>query len=114
MNASPPTSAPAMPRSDQAEKMQSCVDAGPGSRLQAAIASSKRLAAIHPRRSTTSSRSMAMWAGGPPKPSTPILPHSRATVSSDGGCGDWSGAAKDEDSAAWRRSYLSDGRRAAF
>jgi hypothetical protein len=48
--------------------------------LTAAIASSKSRAAIHPRRSTHSSRSSAMCAGGPPKPMQPILPHSRAIV----------------------------------
>ena len=40
MNASPPTSAPARPRTRQAQKIASWVEAGPGSRLQAAIASS--------------------------------------------------------------------------
>ena len=38
--ARPPTSAPGRPRTRQAVKMASCVEAGPGSRLQAAIASS--------------------------------------------------------------------------
>ena len=90
--------------------MQSWVDAGPGSRLQVAIASSNRLACIQPRRSTTSSRSSAMWAGGPPNPSTPIRPHSRATVSKDGGSGLEPAAATGAHSAASPRSYLSGGR----
>jgi hypothetical protein len=48
--------------------------------LQTAIASSKTRALSQPRRSTQSSRSSAMWAGGPPNPMQPIRPHSRTTV----------------------------------
>ena len=44
MNAAPPTSAPGRPRIRQAQKIASWVDAGPGSRLQAAIASSNSCA----------------------------------------------------------------------
>src|SRR5689334_1276457 len=61
--------------------MESWVDAGPGSRLQAAMPSSNSWALRYSRRSTQSSRSSAMCAGGPPKPRQPIRPHSRATVS---------------------------------
>ena len=84
MNASPPTSPPIRPRRRQAQKIASWVEAGPGSRLQAAIASSNSGGASQPRRSTQSRRSSAMWAGGPPNPVTPIRPHSRATVASPG------------------------------
>ena len=48
MKQSPPTSAPALPRSRQAERIASCVEAGPGSRLQVAIESSNSAAPIHP------------------------------------------------------------------
>ena len=40
MNAAPPTRAPSRPRIRQAQKIVSWVDAGPGSRLQTATASS--------------------------------------------------------------------------
>jgi hypothetical protein len=80
MNAVPPTTAPRRPRTRQAQKIDSWVDAGPGSRLHAAIASSNSTAAIHRLRSTQSSRSSLMWVGGPPKPMQPIRPHSRSTV----------------------------------
>src|SRR5215218_4814945 len=60
--------------------MASCVDAGPGRSWQAALASSNSRASIHPRRSTVSSRNSATWAGGPPKPISPMRPHSRTTV----------------------------------
>src|SRR5919109_3687853 len=60
--------------------MASCVDAGPGSSCVAALASSNSRASIQRRRSTVSSRSSATCAGGPPKPITPIRPHSRSTV----------------------------------
>jgi hypothetical protein len=83
MNAAPPASAPRRPRSRQAQKIASWVDAGPGSRLQAAIASSNSCASSHFLRSTHSSRSSLMWVGGPPKPMQPIRPHSRSTVARD-------------------------------
>ncbi len=86
MNPAPPTSAPARPRSRQAQKMASCVEAGPGIMLQTAIASSNSRASSQPRRSTTSCRSSRMCAGGPPNPMQPIRPHSRSTVGS-GTCG---------------------------
>ena len=80
MNARPPTSAPSRPRTRHAQKIASSVDAGPGSRLQAAIASSNSAASSQPRPSTHSRRSSAMCAGGPPNPVIPIRPHSRSTV----------------------------------
>ncbi len=83
INAAPPTSAPTRPRSRQAQKIASCVDAGPGIRLQTAIASSNSRASIQPRFSTTSCRSSRICAGGPPNPMHPIRPHSRNTVASD-------------------------------
>src|SRR5690242_2177517 len=83
MNAAPPASAPGRPRSRHAQKIASWVEAGPGSRLQAAIASSKSCASSHPRRSTHSSRSSLMWVGGPPNPMQPMRPHSRKIVTSD-------------------------------
>ena len=82
MNAAPPMSAPARPRSRQAQKMANCVEAGPGSRLQTAIASSNSRASSQPRRSTHNWRSSRIWAGGPPNPMQPIRPHSRSTVAS--------------------------------
>src|SRR5215472_3548810 len=83
MNAIPPASAPARPWTRQAQKIASSVEAGPGSRLQAAIASSNSCAEIQPRRSTHSCRSSAMCAGGPPNPMQPMRLHSRAIVSSE-------------------------------
>jgi hypothetical protein len=80
MKASPPTTAPSLPRTRHAQKIASSVDAGPGSRLHAAIASSNSAASSHSRWSTHSLRSSAMCAGGPPNPVTPIRPHSRRTV----------------------------------
>jgi len=80
MKARPPTTAPSRPRTRHAQKIASSVEAGPGSRLHAAIASSNSAASSHPRLSTHSRRSSAMCAGGPPNPVTPILPHSRRTV----------------------------------
>ena len=79
MNPSPPTTAPAGPATRRAQKIASWVEAGPGSRLHPASASSKSRSAIHSRRSTTSRRSSAIWVGGPPNPVTPIRVHSRAT-----------------------------------
>ncbi len=80
MNARPPTRAPSRPHTRQAQKIASSVDAGPGSRLQVAIASSNSAASSQPSRSTHSRRKSAMWAGGPPNPVTPIRPHSRSTT----------------------------------
>ena len=80
MNAAPPASAPGRPRTRQAQKIASWVEAGPGSRLQAAIASSNSRASSHRLSSTHSLRSSAMCAGGPPNPMQPIRPHSRSTV----------------------------------
>ena len=80
MKARPPASAPSWPRTRQAQKMASSVEAGPGSRLQAPMASSNSCASSHCLRSTHSWRSSAMCAGGPPKPMQPIRPHSRTTV----------------------------------
>ncbi len=85
MKHAPPTRAPETPRRRQAQKMASCVDAGPGSRLVAAIASSNSAADSQRLRSTHSSRSSAICAGGPPKPKHPIRPHSRATTPRLGG-----------------------------
>src|SRR4051812_19948657 len=48
----------------------------------AAFASSNSPGLSQPRRSTTSRRSSAMCAGGPPKPVTPMRSQSRATVPS--------------------------------
>ena len=50
--------------------------------LVAATPSSNSAADSQPRRSTHSSRSSAMCAGGPPNPMQPMRPHSRAIVSS--------------------------------
>ncbi len=80
MKQSPPVRAPAQPRSRQAQRMANCVDAGPGSRLQAAMPSSNSVAEIHSRSSTHSLRRRAMWVGGPPNPMHPMRPHSRAMV----------------------------------
>ncbi len=80
MKQNPPIRAPRQPRSRQAQKMANCVDAGPGSRLQAAMPSSNSLGVIHSRSTTHSFRSRAMWVGGPPNPMHPMRPHSRAMV----------------------------------
>ena len=82
MNAAPPTTAPAGPATLHAQKIASCVDAGPGKRLHAEIASSNSDASIHRRRSTHRSRNNAMCVGGPPKPTQPIRPHCTNTAPS--------------------------------
>src|SRR4051812_44396330 len=64
--------------------MASCVEAGPGSRLHAEIASSNSCASSQQRLSTQRRRSSAMCAGGPPNPMQPIRPHSRAAGSRAG------------------------------
>src|SRR4051812_14544160 len=80
MNASPPTTAPAGPRTRQAVKIASSVEAGPRSRLQAAIAASTSPAESHARPATTSSRRRAMGGGGPPKPRQPMRAPSPRTA----------------------------------
>ena len=85
MKHAPPISAPAGPRSRQAQKIAIWVEAGPGIMLVAATPSSNSDADIQPRRSTQSARSSAMCAGGPPNPVQPIRPHSRAIVRSGTG-----------------------------
>src|SRR6266540_3667612 len=62
--------------------MASCVEAGPGRRLVAAMPSSNSRSDSHRRWSTHSWRRSAMWAGGPPNPMQPIRAHSRATTAS--------------------------------
>ena len=89
MNASPPTIAPTGPPTRRAQKIASCVEAGPGRRLHAAIASSNSFSPSQCRRSTTSRRSRAMCVGGPPKPVTPIRSHSRAIVAGQSRAGRW-------------------------
>ncbi len=81
MKQAPPTRAPSAPRSRHAQKMDSWVDAGPGNKLTAAIPSSNSVDESQPRSVTQSLRKSAMWVGGPPKPTQPIRPHSRAIVS---------------------------------
>jgi hypothetical protein len=80
MKQMPPIRAPRRPRSRQAQKMASWVEAGPGSRLVAEMPSSNSCALSHPRSSTQSFRNSAMWAGGPPKPMMPMRLHSRTMV----------------------------------
>ena len=75
MKQTPPMSAPTRPRSRQAQKIASWVEAGPGKRFVAAIPSSNSVSEIHPRSVTQSLRNSAMWVGGPPKPMQPIRPH---------------------------------------
>ena len=79
----PPSTAPTGPRSRQAQKIASCVDAGPGRRLVVETPSSNSLASIQWRCSTHSRRSSAMCVGGPPKPMQPSRSHSRAMVASE-------------------------------
>ena len=71
MKARPPTTAPSRPRTRHAQKMASSVEAGPGSRLQAAIASSSSAASSQPSRSTHSRRSSAMRGGRAAEPGDP-------------------------------------------
>ena len=78
MKQAPPSSAPRVPRSRHAQKIASCVDVGPGSRLVAAMPSSNSSGRSQCRSSTHIRRSSAMCAGGPPKPVTPMRDHSRA------------------------------------
>ena len=82
MKQMPPISAPTRPRSRQAHKMASWVEAGPGSRLVAEMPSSNSWALSQPRSSTQSLRSRAMWVGGPPNPMIPMRLHSRTMVES--------------------------------
>src|SRR6266540_1564153 len=62
--------------------MASCVEAGPGRRLVAAMPSSNSRSDSHRRWSTHSWRRSAVWAGGPPNPMHPIRAHSLATTAS--------------------------------
>jgi hypothetical protein len=80
MNAAPPSRAPRRPRTRQAQRIASWVEAGPGSRLQAATASSNSTGVNHFLRSTHRSRNNLIWVGGPPNPRQPIRPHSRTTT----------------------------------
>ena len=82
MKHNPPTSAPRAPRNRQAQKMASWVEAGPGSRLVAAMPCSNSSAVSHCRSVTHSLLSRLMWAGGPPKPMQPIRPHCAAITDS--------------------------------
>ena len=82
MKHNPPRRAPADLRSRQAQKIASCVEAGPGRRFVVAMASSNSLASIHSRSSTHKRRRRAMCAGGPPNPIHPKRSHSRAMVRS--------------------------------
>jgi hypothetical protein len=59
------------------------VEAGPGSSLHAATASSNSAASSQPSQSTQRSRSILMWMGGPPNPVQPMRPHCRRTVTTD-------------------------------
>ena len=54
------------------------VELGPGIRLVAPNRSRKRWRVSQPRRATTSSSIMAMWAAGPPKPRIPSFRKTRA------------------------------------
>ncbi len=78
MKQTPPTMAPIGPASRQAQKIASWVEAGPGSSDVAAMPSSNSASDSQEFCWTQSRRSSAMWAGGPPKPVTPIRLHSRA------------------------------------
>ena len=80
MKQAPPTRAPTGPASRQAQKIASWVEAGPGSRFVTEIPSSNSSADSQPRLLTHSSRSSAMWAGGPPNPMQPIRSHSLTMV----------------------------------
>ena len=80
MKQTPPSTAPGTPRRRQAHRMASWVEAGPGRRLVAAMASSNSDASNHVSRSTQRRRNMAMWVGGPPNPVHPMRPHSRTMV----------------------------------
>jgi hypothetical protein len=75
--------APVAPRRRHAQKIASCVEAGPGSRFVVATPSSNSSASSHWRLSTHRRRRSAMWAGGPPKPVQPRRSHSYAMVASD-------------------------------
>ena len=65
MNAAPPTSAPTGPATRHAEKMASWVEAGPGNRLHAAIASSNSPGVSHPSPldAQLAQRARCGWAG---------------------------------------------------
>ena len=83
MKQTPPSIAPAVRRRRHAQKIASCVEAGPGRRFVEAIPSSNSSGPIHPFSSTQRRRSSAMWVGGPPKPMNPSRAHSFAIVDSD-------------------------------
>ncbi len=91
MKQSPLTIPPSAFRARQPQKMTSCVEAGPGSRLVVAIASSSSALVNQRLRSTQSSRTRAMCAGGPPKPVQPMRVQAAISSRSDacsftGGC----------------------------
>ena len=112
MKQTPPTSAPRRPRNRQAQKIASCVEAGPGSRFVAAIPSSNSVGPIQPRSVTHSRRSRAMCVGGPPKPMQPMRPHSRAIVSETDPPGGLGGTIR-RGPAQPRRSPIANPRRTA-
>src|ERR1022692_416009 len=82
MKQTPPSTAPAAPRSFQAQKIASWVEAGPGIRLAAARPSSNSRADSHRLLSTHRVRSSTICAGGPPNPITPIRAHWPAIMAS--------------------------------
>src|SRR5262245_46659829 len=66
--------------------MASSVLLGPGIRLVAPMRSTKRSLLTQPRRRTTSSCIIAMWAAGPPKAVTPRRRNSPASSRTRPGC----------------------------
>ena len=77
MKQAPATSSPRQPARRWPRWMASSVEFGPGIRLVAPTRSRNSASSSQPRRRTTSSRIMAMWAAGPPKPT---LPRTRKTL----------------------------------
>ncbi|GAB3844692.1 hypothetical protein GCM10027610_059620 [Dactylosporangium cerinum] len=100
MKQTPPSSPPTQPRSRQAQKIASWVEAGPGSRLVAAMPSSNSWALIQPRFVTHSCRRRLMCAGGPPNPVIPIRVHCVMIVRSDT-CGGWGPVVRSSGSDGW-------------
>ena len=87
MKHTPATISPRQPARSFPTWIAISVEFGPGMRFVAPTRSRKRSRLSQPRRRTTSSSIMAMWAAGPPKPRVPSFRKSRASSRSAGAAG---------------------------
>ena len=79
MKSSAASPSPAQPARRLPRSRASWVDAGPGTRLQAAKSSPNSSAPSQRRRRTTSRSISATWLAGPPKATQPSRPKTAAT-----------------------------------